>query len=59
MLSERMGVRERGRGRLLVSNDEFDAACEYSMPFLVQSKDFLLMILQPTAFYHAFCFYKV
>ena len=45
MLSERMGVRERGGGRLLVSNDEFNAACEYLMPFLTHPKDSLLTII--------------
>ena len=55
-LSERMGVRERGGGPLLVSDEEMEAA---SMQHTVPKLKFTILIDAPLGFYHAFCFYKV
>ena len=53
-LSERMGVRGRDGGDLLISDEEMEAASEYLWPDCrtVPAKE-------PPGFYHAFCFYKV
>lgn len=56
-ISERMGVRGRDRGPLMVSREELEAASEYDLavkiPLGVGSRRF------SSGFYHAFCFYKV
>ena len=54
-LSERMGVRGRDAGPLLVSDEEMEAASRYFLPaFQIHS-----LIDDGLGFYHAFCFYKV
>ena len=58
-LSERMGVRSRTDGSLLVSDEELEAASMF-YPFLVSySFHSGLLTLFPLGFYHGFCFYKV
>lgn len=52
-LSERMGVRDRNTGALLMTEEEKEAASEYS------SWSETICLLTWTGFYHAFCFYKV
>ncbi len=55
-LSERMGVRGRGRGQLLVSDEEMEAASMFSHLHLIVR---VLTRRLSLGFYHAFCFYKV
>ena len=52
-LSERMGVRGRDAGPLLVSKEEMEAASMQLRP----NEDHGLTTC--TGFYHAFCFYKI
>jgi len=54
-LSERMGVRGRDAGPLLVSDEEMEAASMCLSIFLISDP-----FTNPgLGFYHAFCFYKV
>ena len=53
-LSERMGVRGRDAGPLLVSKEEMEAA---SMQ--LGHRELKLSTDTCTGFYHAFCFYKI
>lgn len=55
-LSERMGVRDRMTGALLMTAEEREAVSEYSCPDEVRCGCCCLSLL---GFYHAFCFYKV
>ena len=54
-LSERMGVRGRDAGPLLVSDEEMEAASRYFLSAFQKH----LLIDDGLGFYHAFCFYKV
>lgn len=50
-----MGVRGHGRGELLVSDEEMEAASK-SLPRNDGKKPLTMWTI---GFYHAFCFYKV
>lgn len=54
-LSERMGVRDRATGALMMTEEEKEAASEYSNCIVQPGSASLTKI----GFYHAFCFYKV
>jgi len=56
-LSERMGVRARGGGPMLVSDEELEAASTSPAPVFPYSLS--LNTDSILGFYHAFCFYKV
>lgn len=62
-LSERMGVRARGGGPLLVTEEELEAASKFLPFFCVRKKTqawpFAYTSFSHIGFYHAFCFYKV
>ena len=58
-LSERMGVRGRDGGELLVSSEEMEAASECLLADAGTSWTMTLMLTSRTGFYHAFCFYKI
>ena len=57
-LSERMGVRGRDKGPLLVSDEELEAVGK-SIAFKREIPYWTFVLTRSLGFYHAFCFYKV